>query len=192
MMTFLLQIDHWLFRLINGLHHPFLDEIMWIFSQRFYWIPLYALLLFLIIKKYRKASAVIIFALIVTIVLSDQISVLIKDNVMRLRPSHNPDYENVIHLVHEYKGGTYGFVSSHAANVSAFVTYLLLIPVFQKKRYWYLLVLWAFLVSYSRIYLGVHYPADIAGGIMIGILIGWGTSYVIKNVYLKKISNLKI
>ncbi len=163
-----------------------MDHLMWAFSQRLYWIPLYLFLVMFIIKKYRKASIFIILTLLITITLSDQFSVLIKESVMRLRPSHNPYFESTIHLVNGYKGGLYGFVSSHAANVTALVTFLFFIPVFKKKLYWYALALWAFLVSYSRIYLGVHYPSDIVGGIILGFLISCLTSYVLKIVYLNK------
>ncbi|MCX7861990.1 MAG: phosphatase PAP2 family protein [Bacteroidales bacterium] len=185
----IISIDSSLFQWLNSLHTPFLDTFMYIFSNRFFWIPLYLFIIFLIVKKYHKYSVIIILTLILTIVLTDQCSVFIKENVMRLRPSHNPIFEKTIHLNEGHKGGLYGFVSSHAANVSGFVTFLYLIPVFNRKRYWYLLLIWALLVSYSRIYNGLHYPLDIIGGLMLGFFIGFGTSYLLKTLYLKNIFN---
>ncbi len=182
----IIEFDHYLFRLINAIHSPFWDEIMFIFSNRFFWIPLYIIITTIIIKRYGIRAWLIVLVLLITIVLTDQLSVLIKDSVMRLRPSHNPIYDGIIHLNKGIKGGTYGFVSSHAANVAGFVTFLYIIPVFNRKVYWFLLLFWALLVSYSRIYNGVHYPLDVVGGNFLGIFVGISTSYTLKTLYLKK------
>lgn len=143
---------------------------MWHIAGKLEWIPLYIILLLLIIVRFKKQSAWIILAIIVLITLSDIISTrLIKDIVERYRPSHNPELEGLVHLVKNYHGGNYGFVSSHAANTFALATFVSLL--FKNKWLSGGLFIWAGIVSYSRIYLGVHYPGDILAGACLGILL---------------------
>ena len=133
----------------------------------------------------------IILLVVVLIFLSDWTSVhLFKNIFQRLRPCHNPDIAQLVHLVNNHCGGQYGFVSSHAANVFALAGYTLLII---KNRYFTIgIIFWAILVGYSRIYLGVHYPGDILGGAAlgfgIGILVYW--LYRLLGKKLKIIRNL--
>jgi undecaprenyl-diphosphatase len=111
------------------------------------------------------------------IVLCDQTaSHLIKNAVMRLRPSHEPALVGMVHLSKAGAGGIYGFVSSHAANAFGFATFLnfTLDKRFKLLKYW--LFIWAVLVSYSRIYNGVHYPGDVLVAALLGTAIGWGMS----------------
>jgi undecaprenyl-diphosphatase len=107
---------------------------------------------------------------IITVALSDSISVLIKNLVERPRPSRNPEIANLVHIVNDYRGGMYGFVSSHAANFFGVATFLS--HQFKHYRWSIFLFVWAIVVSYSRIYLGVHYPLDIIFGAILGALIG--------------------
>jgi undecaprenyl-diphosphatase len=165
------QIDQDLFLFLNGLHSDWLDPIMWWLSDKLIWIPLYAFILFLIIRKYQWRSVGILLSVAILIAVSDQTSVWFKNTVERARPSHVEELRQYIHTLHNYFGGPYGFVSSHAANSFALATFtsLFLSPFY--KYYRISAFIWAFFVSYSRIYLGVHYPGDILGGAVLGILL---------------------
>ena len=104
---------------------------------------------------------------------------ILKPWVARLRPTHNPEIADLIHTVNGYRGGRYGFVSSHAANAATFVTFTAL--VFRNRFYTILLTLWAFLTAYSRVYLGVHYVGDVLCGALVGVLVGVGVYAVFKS-----------
>ncbi len=175
-MDFILNADKELLLLINGLHTSFLDGFMWQMSNSRIWIPLYLAIIFLIFKKFNfRTASYLFFFLLVSVSASDWISVhLFKEVFDRLRPSHSPDLVGLLHLHQEahgefYKGGLYGFVSSHAANSFSLALFSSLI--FQNKIYTWSIFVWAFTVSYSRIYWGVHYPTDIFGGALLGIFI---------------------
>ena len=177
MLTWLMSVDRDVFLYLNGLHQPWLDNFMWLCSGTLLWLPLYAFLIYLLIKKFKKQSWILIFALALLFFLSDFISSgIIKQAVMRLRPSHDDSLVGLVHLFKKsngefYSGGLYGFVSSHAANTFALATFISL--VFRKKWFSISVFAWAVLVSYSRIYLGVHYPGDIIGGVVVGIFSGF-------------------
>ncbi len=164
------SLDTELLLFVNGLHNSFFDELMYTFSQIFVWIPFYVSVLYLIIISHKKKDAVwVILSFVLCIVIADQVSSgIIKEAVQRLRPSRNPALEGIIHIVNGYTGGKYGFVSSHAANSFGFA--LLSSLVFKQKTYTTFVFIWAVIVSYSRIYLGVHYPFDILGGMVVGVM----------------------
>lgn len=189
MLNQLIELDHKWFLTINSMHNAFFDEIMYWASYKYTWLPLYAIIVYYIFRQYKKQWWIILFGIILTLILSDQLSVLIKDYFSRLRPSHNTMYNTIIHLNRNIKGGTYGFVSSHAANTAGLSTFLVFFPIFRKRIIVILLFLWVLLVSYSRIYNGLHYPADVIGGIFLGFFIGFCTSYATKIVILKKLNN---
>ncbi len=163
------EADTWLFLKINGLHNPPLDKLMHWASLKYFWIPLYAVFLFLVIKQYKKNTFLILIFAALTIALSDQICLHFFKNVFqRYRPCHNLLLAAKIHLV-DACGGKYGFVSSHAANTFALAYFLL--TFFVSKYSWsWALFIWAGVVSYSRIYLGQHYPADVLIGACVGLL----------------------
>lgn len=168
------SFDQSLLLWLNSFHNNWVDEIMWIISSKWIWIPLYLFIFFKLFKTYQKQFLRIILLIIIVICLSDWISSgVIKNSVKRNRPSHNTEISQNLHLYSfsdggKYKGGTFGFVSSHAANSFALAT-LAFLFLRRKSNRWSWLFLWAIIVSYSRIYLGVHYPLDIIGGAMVGV-----------------------
>jgi undecaprenyl-diphosphatase len=172
MVETLKQIDQELFLFLNGLNNETFDGIMVWISGKTTWWPFYLLLLlFIIVKKRLQAIPVIIF-IALAITLADQTSVhLFKEVFERPRPCHEPALEGMVHVVNDRCGGKYGFVSSHAAN--SFAVAMLLLLVIRKRWFTVTMLFWAVIVSYSRIYLGVHYPGDVIGGALLGILCGF-------------------
>ena len=159
---------------LNGLNNSFFDWLMYWISVKWVWIPLYAFLLYLIIKEYKWKSLVILLLVAILITLSDQLSVhLFKNTIHRLRPCHNPAIMDLVHLVKDHCGGMYGFVSSHAANSFALAVFLIGLLGKRFKYFTVLILLWAVLISYSRIYLGVHYPGDVIVGGIFGAILGF-------------------
>jgi len=119
---------------------------------------------------------VVLAFIIALIFLSDQISVIIKESVQRFRPTHQENISDLVYTVNDYKGGDFGFLSSHASNSFALAVFLISIFGKQLKYFTPLIIFWAVLISYSRIYLGVHYPGDIIAGALLGSILGliWG------------------
>lgn len=172
MLEFLDHIDRNIFLFLNGLHSPFWDPVMWWISGRYSWLPLYLLITGYLVYRYKWKVIVIMVLVTLLITLSDQGSVhMFKELFKRLRPCHNPEISQLVHIVRNHCGGMYGFVSSHASNSFAMASFTLLI--IRNKYYSVFIILWASLVSYSRIYLGVHYPGDILGGMILGVVLGY-------------------
>lgn len=184
-MDYLIHIDRQWLLAINGWHSEWADILMWYISKSTTWLPLYALLVGLIVYRFgilspslcregRRGSSllrvlIILAGFAVAVGVSDFVSSgIIKPWVCRLRPTHEPEIAGLIHLVNGYTGGLYGFVSSHAANTMACA--LLFALLYRNKYATVGLMLWVALNCYSRMYLGVHYPADIIGGLAIGAL----------------------
>jgi undecaprenyl-diphosphatase len=172
------KIDHSLFLYLNGHHTAFMDSVMFKATQQVMWSPLFLILLYLCIRQYKWNTLIILCAAATMILVSDQLANLFKDGFQRLRPSHEPGL--AVHLVNAYKGGVYGFYSSHASN--SFAITLFLFFVIGKKYKWVLplLLAWAFLFSYTRIYLGVHFPGDILMGATMGGILGFGFGTLVK------------
>jgi undecaprenyl-diphosphatase len=174
MMEKLKALDTELFLFLNGHHCAFFDPVMYWASNKIFWFPFYALIIFLIARSYKKRSILIFIGVGLLITLSDQLaSHLIKNVVRRLRPSRDAALAGLVHLSKAGAGGLYGFVSSHAANSFALLVFLSLVLDSRFRWLKYVLLFWALLVSYSRVYVGVHYPGDVLGGVLLGSIIGY-------------------
>jgi len=175
MIDTLKQWDTALFLFLNGMHHDFFDVLMFWMSKGWFWTPVYLLLLYLLIRKYKYNTFYLLIAYALLITLTDQLSLhLFKNTFQRLRPSHEPDLQGLVHTYQGYLGGKYGFVSSHAANFAGLVTLSILLLKNTVKYLAFYLICWAVLICYTRIYLGVHYPGDIICGAILGVLVGVG------------------
>jgi len=177
MLDFILELDKKALLFINSMNSPAWDNIMFWITYKWSWIPLYIVLVIVLIyreRSYRVIFTIIFAALVVTF--CDQFTVFVRGLIERPRPTHEPELANLLHLVtnpitgNPIRGGQFGFWSAHAANSFGIAAYL----SNQLKNYKWTLFLfaWAAIVSYSRMYLGVHYPLDIICGALIGALIG--------------------
>ena len=187
------QADTQCFRWINSHNSTALDWIMWTLSQHWSWaVVLVIAFLALTVRTFHlspftfhieKRWWMVATAVALCFLLADQGSVLIKESVERLRPCHALED---VHMFRTHCGGPYGFVSSHAANAFAVVTFLILC---YRKRPWavVLLTLWAVATCYSRVYLGKHYPGDVVGGIVLGVAVGLVVYWVCK-FFFKKVA----
>lgn len=172
MLDYLNDIDTEVLLAINGLHGTFQDAFWWLISAKWASVLLVLAFVWILLHQNRRHALLTMAMLVLAFVLADQISSgLIKHLVERLRPSQDPSLDNMIHIVNNYRGGKFGFVSSHAANSFAAATLIAL--VMRHKAVTFSLFTWAVLQCYSRVYLGVHYPGDILGGIIVGVLSGW-------------------
>ncbi len=172
-MNSLLEWDRELFLWFNGWHPMWLDPVMFMLTRTAFWIPLYVLLLYVVIIRYRKRSWAILSGVGLSILLADRItSGIMKPFFARPRPSHEPSLQGLVHIVNGYEGGLFGFASSHAANTMAIATFFWCL-MSESRRKATVLFAWVGITCYSRVYLGVHYPADILAGLVVGAICGW-------------------
>jgi undecaprenyl-diphosphatase len=165
------HLDQQALLFLNSLNSPFFDKVMYTISGKVIWIPLYLTILIYLGVKYKRKFLIIVLFIILAATLADQISVMFKNYFLRLRPCHDPELQGLVHLVKGECGGMYSFVSSHASNS---FNVALISLLFIKKRWFSIsIIIWALVVGYSRIYLGVHYPGDVICGSILGALIGW-------------------
>lgn len=177
------QIDTALFLFLNGHHNSFFDSFFYFITNRFALIPFYLILLFLVAKTFKTNTWKILFAAALLILCSDQLSVLIKNSFERYRPCHNLHIQSLVHLVNNQCGGLYGFVSSHATNSIAISVFLFFLLKNKYSKIGYVLFAYTLLVSYSRIYLGMHYPLDMAGGWLVGGVLGCACYLFVRKKY---------
>ena len=172
MLQILKDIDEEIFIWINQSHTPFWDKVMVIASDKYFWIPFYAALLIFLFFNFKKKTFLLLVAIALAIGAADSFSsAFLKPFIARLRPCHDAALVGSINIVNGC-GSRFGFVSSHAANsfALAIIIALVLPPKFNYLKL--VLFFWAIVVSYSRIYLGVHYPGDVLGGALLGLLTG--------------------
>ncbi|MFO8002165.1 MAG: phosphatase PAP2 family protein [Marinilabilia sp.] len=180
-MEAILELDRELLLFLNNFASPLFDNFFWVITSVTIWFPLYAAILYVIIKEQRLKGVIALLGLALMVTLCDQISAnIFKDGFERLRPSRESSLEGLLNIVNGYRGGQYGFVSSHATNSFGLAAFSALL--FRYRWYTVFIVFWAVLNSYSRIYLGVHYPGDILGGMLLGVFIGWFVYWLYKKV----------
>lgn len=157
---------------LNGSECAYLDGIMWTITHTSTWLLLFCAIFYLIIKNNDFRTSLLVFLLVALLItVADQVaSGICKPLFQRLRPTHDPLVGSMIDIVNGYKGGRYGFFSSHASNTFAAATFFSLL--FHKKSFTTILYIWAALCTYSRLYLGVHYPSDVIVGMVFGVLCG--------------------
>lgn len=183
-MNSLNTIDSDLFLYLNGLHVGWMDKVMVLITDMWIWMPFYFLLIYWTVKQYGKKCGWVFLAVGLVVLCSDQISShVFKPYFQRLRPCFNEDFNGLIHLPKGLAGGRFSFTSSHAANTFSVATFMTC--ALRKFRPWpaILLFFWASLSSYSRIYIGFHYPGDILCGAILGTLVGmvlWKTFQIVQ------------
>ena len=180
------ELDTQAFLWLNSIHSDFFDPIMLWISGKNEWFPLYAFIIGSLIWRYKNRSIGMVLTIILSVVISDRVcSGFFKPLIQRLRPCHEPSIQKLVHIVGDC-GGQFGFCSSHAANTFTLATclFLLLGKEFPSIKYFYI---WAIIVSYSRIYVGVHYPVDVLTGAGIGVL----ASLICFKIYRKLFQNLQ-
>lgn len=165
------DIDARLLLIVNGAHSPFFDSVMWCISGRWIWVPFYAVLAYLLFRRmsWKRASICLVTIGLIILAADQTCATLIRPEIGRLRPANlNNPLSSFVHVVNGYRGGRYGFPSCHAANTFALAVFMSL--VIRHKWFTVMMFSWAFVVSYSRMYLGVHYFGDLFWGATIGSL----------------------
>lgn len=187
------EIDTNILLYFNGIHSAFFDYFMSAFTGKVIWIPMYATILYVLLKNYNwKVALGCVVVIALTITFADQMcNSIIRPLVGRLRPS-NPEnpIADLVYIVNDRRGGGYGFPSCHAAN--SFGLAVVLILIFKKRWLSIFIVGWAIVNSYTRLYLGLHYPGDLLVGAIIGGFGGWLIYFVFsKLTHFKRIKNAK-
>ncbi|MCX6267725.1 MAG: phosphatase PAP2 family protein [Bacteroidetes bacterium] len=172
MLESLKSFDQTLFLFLNGHHSSFFDPIVYWGTNPVSWLPLYILLLYLLVRRYRWHTFWILLFAAIMILFSDQLANISKDMVVRPRPTYEPGLTG-LHTVNGYFGGRFGFYSAHASTNLAIAVYMIILLGRPFPCFPLLMLVWALFMAYSRIYLGVHYPGDIIAGWIAGGLIGW-------------------
>ncbi|MFC3809986.1 phosphatase PAP2 family protein [Lacihabitans lacunae] len=188
MIEYFIDIDQKFFLFLNGIHSPFWDKIMLLITTSRTWIPFYLFLIYIIFKNNKvKTGLWLVVVILISVGLADFVaSGIMKPFFMRLRPCYEPLVSIQMHMVKDC-GGQFGFVSSHASTSFALAfSFTALIKKYRLLNVF--LWIWAFIVAYSRIYVGVHYPLDIFFGAIIGCFL----SYLVIFIANKSINQLNI
>lgn len=182
------DIDARLLLIVNGAHSPFFDSVMWCISGRWVWVPFYAVLAYLLFRRmsWKRASICLVTIGLIILAADQTCATLIRPEIGRLRPANlNNPLSSFVHVVNGYRGGRYGFPSCHAANTFALAVFMSL--VIRHKWFTVMMFSLAFVVSYSRMYLGVHYFGDLFCGATIGSLFAV-LFYYLQNYLFKRLN----
>lgn len=181
------ELDRALLLKINSHHHPIIDQIMWFLSLTWPTIFIIFAVAFYFYRRFHARKAVeFLLGCALVFACCDSSSNAIKHSVKRYRPTHNLEIRQMVHTVNDYRGGQYTFFSGHAANTFGVITFIFLCLRNFTLKQRLLLYLYPFMVVYSRMYLGVHYPSDIVTGAMVGF--GFGSlGFLVMNKYFMKL-----
>lgn len=171
-----------LLHLLNGSHSPYADQLMLTLTSGLTWIPLYVALVYLVIKNNETALQIMLVvggAALCVLITAGVCELIAKPGVERLRPSVDPLVRDTLTLVGNMRGSGYSFFSAHAANTFGIAVFMSL--VVRSGTLTFFMVAWALLNSYSRLYLGVHYPSDVFVGMLFGIV----TALVVYLIYIR-------
>lgn len=170
----LIHLDKQLLLLLNGSDSLFIDSMIMTLTNAKTWIPLYISLFYVVLKSNTTARDIVLIMLsagacvLLAGTLDDSI---VKPIVARWRPGHDPEIGMLIDTVDDYRGGNYGFFSSHASNTFSIAVYFSLLM--RQRLFTVFMVFWSLVNCYTRLYLGVHYPGDILVGLCWGGLVGY-------------------
>jgi membrane-associated phospholipid phosphatase len=177
------QLDYFLFSKLNGeWHNSFFDSVIPFIRESYLWLPFYFFLILFTTINFKIKGWYWVLFFILNAMLSDFVSsTLIKDNLIRLRPCHDPSLADKIHFLVSYCPASSSFTSSHAAN--HFAATMFIFTTFKKavSPNWVYLFLWAFFISYAQVYVGVHFPLDIFCGAIVGLIIGYILAKIFNN-----------
>jgi len=174
----LLPIEKEFFLWLNDHHTPYWDTYVWMFSEKLVWIPLalVSIVVFIFKIKWKEALLIILCSVLIGVLCDYIVGEFVKPYFERFRPGHHPDYEELVNIVNNERGGRYGFISNHAANAFGIMTFTSLLF---KYRYFTLTILfYAVSTAYSRIYLGLHFISDVVGGAIWGTIVGLLVYYI--------------
>ncbi|QZT36433.1 phosphatase PAP2 family protein [Halosquirtibacter xylanolyticus] len=164
------ELDSQLLLYFNGNHSTLWDYVMFTYTYKITWVLFYGILAYHLYKHFGKQMWIIIPMIALTILVTDQTCNLFKYGFARPRPGHDPVIGSLVNIFYK-KGGRFGFVSAHAAN--SFALSILIYKYVKNKTFLYYMLIWSAIVSFSRVYLGVHYPGDVICGGLLGVFYGW-------------------
>ncbi len=174
MLEEILKYDKAVFLILNNLGSETWDGFWMFITNKFSSIPIYLLLIFLSYKQVGlKKTALLVAAAILMITATNGLADFFKYGVQRLRPCFDSDVNELARLVKDTCGGKFGYFSAHAGNTMAVAVFFSIVLKEKFKGIGILLLIWAALIGYSRIYIGVHFPLDVFSGMAIGLFFGW-------------------
>jgi len=181
------MLDRYLLLKINSLHTPLMDTFMWYMSETWPTIIIVMAVGFAFYKKFSsKKMLEFLLGCAIVFACTDLSSNMIKHGVKRYRPTHNLEIREQIHVINDYRGGKYTFFSGHSANTFGVITFIFFCVTWIRARYKLLLFIYPFVVVYSRMYLGVHYPSDIFVGMVDGLFFGTLIYYLMNTYFFSR------
>jgi undecaprenyl-diphosphatase len=170
----LVGCDQWLFVRINSdWTNPFLDAVMPFVRNAYNWAPLYLFVLVFVLLNFKTKGLWWVVFFLATAALSDMTGTYVfKKGFERLRPCSDPDFYMQVRLVLNRCGGGYSFVSNHASNHFGMAVFFFITFRHRFRTWAWIGLCWAALIAYAQVYVGLHYPLDIAGGALLGTAFG--------------------